>query len=241
MSGIVISFEGIDASGKTTQIARLEDWLRKHGCDVLVRREPGGTELGESIRDVLLDPRWRAMHPRTEFLLYSASRAQLVEEDLLPFLQKERGVVLLDRFYDSSTAYQGAGRGLSLDEVEHVNRFATAHLQPHRAFFFDLPLEEARKRKRAEVRPTDTSQSLETFTTASTLITYVYNADRVEYEKISDEQFYERVRQGYLALCQREPQRMVRLDASGTPDEIATTILDTVTPLLQKHWPNWRP
>jgi len=216
MSGMVISFEGIDASGKTTQITRLEDWLRNHGCDVLVRREPGGTELGESIRDVLLDPRWRAMHPRTEFLLYSASRAQLVEEDLLPFLQKERGVVLLDRFYDSSTAYQGAGRGLALREVEHVNRFATAHLQPHRTFFFDLPLHEARRRKGLQ------SQA----------------ADRLE---TSSDEFYERVRQGYLDLCEREPQRMVRLDASGTPDEIATTILESVMPLLQKHWPSWRP
>lgn len=79
MSGIVISFEGIDASGKTTQIGRLETWLRERGFDVLVRREPGGTELGEQIRDILLDSRWRNMHARTEFLLYSASRSQLVE------------------------------------------------------------------------------------------------------------------------------------------------------------------
>ena len=207
MSGIIVSFEGIDASGKTTQISRLEAWLHEQGFDVLVRREPGGTALGEKIRDILLDPRWREMHARTEFLLYSASRAQLVEKDLLPFLEKERSVVLLDRFYDSSTAYQGAGRGLDLNDVKRVNRFATAELRPHLTFFFDLPLEEARRRKGLQ------SQT----------------ADRLE---ASGDAFYERVRQGYLDLCAEEPDRMVRLDASLSPDDITAQILERVKELL---------
>lgn len=207
MKGILISFEGIDASGKTTQIHRLETWLREQNFDVLVRREPGGTKLGEQIRDILLDPRWGEMHPRTEFLLYSASRAQLVEQDLLPFLEKERSVVLLDRFYDSSTAYQGAGRGLNLDDVKHVNRFATAGLKPHLTFFFDLPLSEARKRKtQAE--------------------------DRLE---ASGDEFYERARLGYLEICKEEPDRMVLLDASQSPDEIEIKILEKVKTLMGKH------
>lgn len=216
MSGIIISFEGIDASGKTTQIRRLEAWLRERGCEVLVRREPGGTELGERIREVLLDPRWRDMHPRTEFLLYSASRAQLVEEDLLSFLKRERGVVLLDRFYDSSTAYQGAGRGLALHDVKQVNHFATADLQPHLTFFFDLPLDEARRRKGLQTR----------------------SADRLE---ISSDAFYERVRQGYLDICTENPERMIRLDASLSPDDITAQILQKVNALLQKNWPSWQP
>ena len=210
MSGIIISFEGIDASGKTTQIKRLEKWLRARGFDVLVRREPGGTELGEKIREILLDPRWRVMHPRAEFLLYSASRAQLVEEGLLPFLQREKAIVLLDRFYDSSTAYQGAGRGLDIKEVEHVNRFATAELKPHLTFFFDLPLAEARRRKGLQSR----------------------EADRLE---ASDDAFYERVRQGYLTLCAEEPDRMVRLDASQPPDEITVQILEKIKTILKIH------
>lgn len=215
MSGIVISFEGIDASGKTTQIGRLETWLRERGFDVLVRREPGGTELGERIREILLDPRWRVMHPRTEFLLYSASRAQLVEEDLVPFLQREKAIALLDRYYDSSTAYQGAGRGLSIKEVEHVNRFATAELRPHLTFFFDLPLTEARKRKGLQSR----------------------EMDRLE---ASNDAFYERVRQGYLTLCAKEPDRMVRLDATLAADAIAERILEEVKKLLNNHRLDWR-
>ncbi len=215
MSGIVISFEGIDASGKTTQIGRLETWLRERGFDVLVRREPGGTELGERIREILLDPRWRVMHPRTEFLLYSASRAQLVEEDLVPFLQREKAIALLDRYYDSSTAYQGAGRGLSIKEVEHVNRFATPELRPHLTFFFDLPLTEARKRKGLQSR----------------------EMDRLE---ASNDAFYERVRQGYLTLCAKEPDRMVRLDATLAADAIAERILEEVKKLLNNHRLDWR-
>ncbi|MFH1011907.1 MAG: dTMP kinase [bacterium] len=207
MSGMIISFEGIDASGKTTQIARLEKWFQAQGFDVLVRREPGGTELGERIRDILLDPRWREMHPRTEFLLYSASRAQLVEEDLLPFLQREKAVVLLDRYYDSSTAYQGAGRGLAIEEVKHVNRFATAELRPHLTFFFDLSLAEAGRRKGHQTRASDRLES-------------------------SSDAFYERVRQGYSTICTEEPDRMVRLDASLSEDEIAAQILANVKTLL---------
>jgi dTMP kinase len=210
MSGMLISFEGIDASGKTTQIKRLDKWLRAHGFDVLVRREPGGTELGEKIRDILLDPRWQVMRPRTEFLLYSASRAQLVEEDLLSFLQQEKAIVLLDRYYDSSTAYQGAGRGLDIQEVEHVNRFATAELRPHLTFFFDLSLVEAGRRKGLETRSTDRLES-------------------------SGDAFYERVRQGYLAICSEEPDRMVRLDASLPENEIAAQIQERVKALLAKR------
>ena len=207
MNGILISFEGIDASGKTTQITRLESYLQEQGFDVLVRREPGGTKLGEKIRDVLLDPASHDMHPRMEFLLYSASRAQLVEQDVLPFLKRERSVVLLDRYYDSSTAYQGAGRELNLAAVKQVNHFATAGLVPHLTFFFDLPLKEARKRQEQE-------------------------ADRLE---SSGDDFYERTRQGYLKICAEEPERMIRLDASLSPDEITTQILEKVKALLKIH------
>lgn len=133
-----ITFEGIDGSGKSTQITHTADWLRDHGFDVLVAREPGGTDLGEAIREILLDPRWKKMTGRAEFFLYSASRAQLVEQTVKPFLAHPRSVVILDRYDDSSTAYQGGGRELGADAVEAINRFATGGLAPDLTFVLDL-------------------------------------------------------------------------------------------------------
>jgi dTMP kinase len=127
---------------------------------------------------------------------------------VLPFLKRDKSVVLLDRYYDSSTAYQGAGRELDLAAVKQVNHFATAGLVPHLTFFFDLPLKEARKRKGLESKETDRLES-------------------------SGDDFYERTRQGYLQICTEEPERMVRLDASLPPDDITTQILHKVKALLR--------
>ena len=136
-----ITFEGIDGSGKSTQIARTAAWLRERGYDVLVSREPGGSELGEAIRDILLDPKWHDMVGKAEFFLYSASRAQLVEEIVRPHLKKPKAVVILDRYDDSSTAYQGGGREIGIEQVETINRFATGGLLPDVTFVLDLDWE----------------------------------------------------------------------------------------------------
>lgn len=134
---------------------------------------------------------------------------------MFPFLKREKAIALLDRYYDSSTAYQGAGRGLPIEEVHHVNHFATAGLRPHLTFFFDLPLTEARRRKGLQSR----------------------ERDRLE---ASDDAFYERVRQGYLTLCKKEPDRMVKLDATLSADALAERILEEVLKLLRKHGMVWQ-
>jgi dTMP kinase len=189
-----ITFEGIDGSGKSTQIARTDKWLRERDWDVLVSREPGGSELGEAIRDILLDPKWQAMVGKAEFFLYSASRAQLVEEIVRPHLKKPKAVVILDRYDDSSTAYQGGGREIGVESVETVNRFATAALVPDVTFVLDLDWETSCARRAKAGAP----------------------SDRLE---MNARDFFERVRETYHRLCARDPQRMILLDASQ-PEEV---------------------
>ena len=184
-----ITFEGIDGSGKSTQIARTEAWLRGRGYDVLVSREPGGSELGEAIRDILLDPKWQAMVGKAEFFLSSASRAQLVEEIVRPHLAKPKAVVILDRYDDSSTAYQGGGREIGISTVETVNRFATGGLVPDVTFILDLDWETSCERRAKAGTP----------------------SDRLE---MNARDFFDRVREAYHTLCARHPERMVLLDAS---------------------------
>ena len=186
---LFVTFEGLDGSGKTTQVRRTTQWLTEQGYDVLVKREPGGTELGEAIRDILLDHRWSNMTPRAEFLLYSASRAQLIEEIVKPHLAKPRAVMILDRYDDSSTAYQGGGRKMGIEVIETVNKFVTNELIPVLTFFLDVdwPTCVARRQKANSKN------------------------DRLE---SSARDFFERVRAAYLELCERHPQRVVRIDAA---------------------------
>lgn len=192
---LFITFEGLDGSGKTTQIERTAEWLTEQGYNVLVKREPGGTDLGEAIRDILLDHRWDAMTPRAEFLLYSASRAQLVEDIVKPHLGKPRAVMILDRFDDSSSAYQGGGRELGIETVEAINKFATDEMIPAVTFFLDVDWPTCvLRRKKANSK-----------------------ADRLE---SSTREFFERVRAGYLELYERHPHRMVRIDAAKGADDV---------------------
>lgn len=189
-----ISFEGIDGSGKSTQISRTVAWLEGLKYDVLVTREPGGTAAGERIRELLLNP---ASHltGRAEYLLYSASRAQLVEEVLLPHLRNARAVALVDRYVDSSTVYQGAGRELGVDEIEAVNMFVTGNLQPDLTLYLDVDYETSIARRAA--------------TGAA--------PDRLER---NPQEFFEAVRQAYLELCHRHPERMRRIDARRNEDDV---------------------
>ncbi len=190
-----ITFEGPDGSGKSTQIRRLAAHLQDRGHHVLLTREPGGTPIGEQVRAVLMAMQNQAMHPRTEVLLFSAARAQLVHEHILPHLHAG-GWVLCDRFYDSTLAYQGYGHGLDLEALTALTHFATAGLRPHRTLLFDLdPAEGLRRRQHGAGQEWN---RLDAYTLA----------------------FHQRVRAGYLALAAAEPNRWHRLDASQPPETV---------------------
>ena len=186
--GFFLTFEGPDGGGKSTQIQALADDLRSLGRAVWLTREPGGSAIGEEIRSLLHDLRHREMQPRAEILLYSASRAQLVGQEIRPRL--ERGeIVLCDRYADSTLAYQGYGHGLDLDTLRRITAFATGGLTPHLTLLFDLDPEVGLRRRQA---------------------------GGVEWNRLDDYDlaFHQRVRAGYHALAQAEPQRWVMLDAT---------------------------
>jgi dTMP kinase len=188
--GLFIAFEGPEGSGKTTQIQLLAAWLRDCGRNVLTTREPGGTRIGNVIRDLLLNRDHTEMQPQTEILLFSAARAQIVGEVIRPHLAAG-GVVLCDRFSDSTMAYQGYGRQLDLDMLRLITAFATGDLKPDWVIYLDLPVAEGLRRKR--------------------------DGDGSEWNRMESEQqeFHERVRRGYLALAAAEPERWLVIDGQA--------------------------
>jgi len=194
MTGRFITFEGIDGCGKSTHARMFVQRLEARGTKVLLLREPGGTGIGERIRGILLDKAHMEMAMEAELLLFTAARAQLVREVVRPALA-EGTVVVLDRFTDSSEAYQGYGRGLGLEEIRQVNRFATGGLVPDLTILLDLDEEEAARRM--GIRPEA--------------------ADRLDDEGAS---FMKRVREGYRKLAQRSPERFRVVSASGSVDEV---------------------
>ncbi len=197
-----ISFEGIDFSGKSTQISLLKEYLIKNGQEVFILREPGGTEISERIRSILLDKKHMQMHGRTEILLFSAARVQLTCEKIIPLL-KEGKYVLADRFVDSTTAYQGYGRELELELVDHVNKFATLGILPSITFYLKINPDDAFKRK--------LENGLE--------------ADRLE---SSGENFYKRVCRGYEDIANRNPKRFKILDATQVKGDIHRQIINII-------------
>jgi len=205
--GLFITFEGPEGSGKTTQIRRLADWLGDQGREVLTTREPGGTRIGEAIREVLLSPAHTEMCAEAEILLFSAARAQIVRETLQPHLARG-GVVLCDRFADSTLAYQGYGRLLDLDTLRQITLFATGGLVPALTICLDLPVVEGLRRKQG--------------------------GDQAEWNRMERERldFQERVRRGYLALAAAEPQRWFVLDALREIEVIQAEIRQRVAALL---------
>lgn len=205
--GAFLTVEGLDGSGKGTQIERLSDALDRWGFEVVHTREPGGTPIGEKIRDILLDRENAAMTDVTEALLYAASRAQHVREKILPAVAEGK-VVLCDRFLDSSVAYQGGGRQLGIDEVLAINAPAVEGAMPDLTVFLDLDHEESLRRRCAASEP-----------------------DRLEMEADS---FHARVENGYHELVARDPDRFVVVDAAGTRDEIAAEIREKVLTRLMK-------
>ncbi len=200
MNGKFITFEGIDGSGKSTQVTLLKGRLETLGRTVTVVREPGGTALSEQIRGLLLDHHGRDLSERAEALLFSTARAQLVHEVIIPAL--ERGeVVLCDRYADSTTAYQGYGRELPLDEIVITQEFATNHLRPDLKVLLDLAVEVA---------------------AARLLGSY---ADRME---SAGKSFQERVRQGYLTLARAAPDSWLVVNGDQPKEKIAGIIASHV-------------
>ncbi len=205
-----ITLEGSEGSGKSTQFRLLEEHLRSSGVRVLAVREPGGTSIGEQIRSTLHDLQNTAMHPRTEALLYSAARAQLVEEVIRPALAAG-SVVICDRYVESTVAYQGYGRGLDLTALATLSRFATGGLRADLVIYLDLPVEVGLQRKRRAY-----AQGEGEFT-------------RMDRQTLA---FYRRVRTGYLAMAAEEPGRWCVLDAQQPVEALQRQIRQRVDMLL---------
>jgi dTMP kinase len=198
----------MDGSGKTTQMRRLALRLRAAGREVLETVEPGGTQAGERIRQILLDPANHSLSSVAELLLYFASRAQNVEECILPALASGK-IVLSDRFTDSSMAYQGFGRGLGEENVRLLDRFACRGLRPNLTMLIDIDLETSLARARARNTLTRDAQT------------------RMDEQSID---FYRRVRAAYLRMAQEEPQRIRVIDGRAGPEEIEQRIWEAVAP-----------
>ena len=211
-----ITFEGLDGCGKSTQLARLAEKLTQQGFSVVVTREPGGTETGEKIRCLLLDTRTSGLTPTAELALMFASRAQHIQEVILPGLDAGK-IVLCDRFTDSSEAYQGGGRKLGSKPVLELHRVLCGDLKPDLTILMDSEVAVSVERARRRNRGRDGSES-----------------DEGRFEK-ENRAFFTRVRNAYLEIAKREPERVAVIDARGTPDQTHAKILQTVLAKVSVH------
>lgn len=211
--GLFITFEGIEGSGKSTQMALVAADLEKRGIHCRATSEPGGSELGRELRKLLLQGISLNIAGRSELLLFAADRAQHVEQVILPALH-EGAVVLCDRFSDATMAYQGYGRGLERDAIAMINDFAARSLKPHLTLLFDMPPE----RGLARVRQRDVDAGM-----------HGGSDDRFERENLA---FHRRVREGYLALAGAEPDRIRIIDADSDVDEVFRNVKNAVSAML---------
>jgi dTMP kinase len=203
-----ITFEGIDCCGKTTQVKLLVEKLQSENKKYILLREPGGTTISERIREILLDKKNLSMTQISELLLFSASRAQLVSEVIKPAL-KSNTIVICDRYVDSTIAYQGHGRGLPLGAVKTINRVATMDVMPTKTFFIDISIQEMHERRSGKRQ----------------------DVDRME---MGNEEFYTRVRNGYVELAREEPNRFITVEGKQSVDAIHETIwreLESILPV----------
>ena len=200
-----ITFEGIDGCGKSTQLNLLKEYLMQNNFNVVTTREPGGTELSEQIRNILLSVH-NEISPITELLLFEASRSHLVETIIKPALDKNM-IVLSDRFFDSTVAYQGYGRGLELEQINYLNNLATNGIVPTLTFYLEIPLEISLKRRKKTI-------------------------DRIEdigYD------FFQNVADGFRKIAELEPQRIITIDASCTKEATFDKIVTVVNERLKNH------
>ncbi len=207
MKGIFISFEGIEGTGKTIQSRLLYEHLTKKGYEVTLTEEPGGTRIGLKIRDLLLSVENKGMTPLAELLLYNASRAQHIQEVILPVMNKG-AIVITDRFTDSTVAYQGYGRGIDLSIINSLKRTIAADLQPDITILLDLDVEVGLRRNRG-----------------------INKMDRLELEDI---EFHKRVRNGYLEIATKEPERIKLVDASEGIEQVHNRIIKIITDFFKK-------
>lgn len=205
-----ITFEGIEGSGKTTQIQMLSNHFEESGIDHLLTREPGGTPIGDQIRKLVLNPGNAAMTPTCELLLYAAARAQHIEQVISPALLAGR-LVLCDRFKDATMAYQGFGRGIRLDLVDALHGLETLSIQPDLTFLFDIEAGVALLRARTR--------------------DHTKSRDETRFEQEALE-FHERVRSGYLEMARQEPGRFVVVDARGTVEEVHHRVVEAMDRFL---------
>jgi len=205
-----ITFEGIEGSGKTTQIQLLSNRVEELGIDHLLTREPGGTPIGDQIRNLVLDARNKAMTPTCELLLYAAARAQHIEQVIRPAIEAGR-LVLCDRFLDATMAYQGYGRGIRHDLIDALHGLETLSLRPDLTFLFDIDARVGLERARGRD------------TTAATQLT------RFEQEGLA---FHERVRAGYLEMARQEPGRFVIVDARGSVETVQRRVGEAIDRFL---------
>ncbi|MCI0338664.1 MAG: dTMP kinase [Acidobacteria bacterium] len=213
--GKLITFEGIDGCGKTTQFRLLEKYLRERDLGFISTREPGGTELGRKIRSVLLDGGKGSVDPVAELLLYTADRAHHVRRVILPALEAGK-IVLSDRFYDATTVYQGYARGFDLGLVKQLNELATCGLKPDLTLLFDLDVEVALRR---------TQKRIDDVTGAAS------QPDRLDSEPL---EFHQRVRQAYLEIATLEPQRFRIIPAGGSIEETYKLMMRQVEERIRK-------
>jgi len=212
MKGRFITFEGMEGSGKSTQITLLADYLRGAGKLVTFTREPGGTPIGDQVRSILLDPENKGLDPTAELLLYAASRAQHLREVILPALESG-GIVLCDRFSDATLAYQGFGRGLDQETIHLLDRIVTSGMRPHLTILLDISPAVGLARARGR----NTACGLEA-------------EARFENEALA---FHDRVRRGYLALAEQERDRVRVVDGSGSVEDIRMEIRKITDDLLR--------
>ena len=202
-----ITFEGIEGCGKTTQLGLMARHLAARGHDVVVTREPGGCPIADRVREILLDAGNKAMAPLTELLLYAAARAQHVAEIIAPALESDH-VVLCDRFTDATIAYQGYGRGLDRSVVDELNRLAAGSIRPSLTVLVDCPVEVGLGRAMARINGSTGARE-----------------ERFELESL---QFHRKVRDGYLKLAEKEPERFIVIDGSGTIEQTEAAIVSAV-------------
>ncbi|GAB6069829.1 dTMP kinase [Thiomicrorhabdus hydrogeniphila] len=199
MSGQFITLEGTEGAGKSTNLVFIQEWLTAQGIEHIVTREPGGTEIGEAIREVLLNKEYTAMHAETELLLMFAARAQHLKEKILPAIQAGKWVIS-DRFTDATYAYQGAARGMAFERIAEIEHWVQQGFFPHTTFIFDLPIEIGMARVASRGGETD----------------------RFEQEK---QDFFEKVRSAYLKRAEMAPERYTVLDASQPLEKVQSDIV----------------
>lgn len=230
-----MTFEGPEGSGKSTQARYLMEHLQNAGYPAILTREPGGTPISDAVRRLVLDAQHTSMEPTTETLLFAAARAQLVGEVIMPYLQLG-GIVVCDRYADSTYAYQGYGLGRNLAELQAITRFATGGLMPDLTFYLDLPVAVGLERKQRQRDDLHERRQQNQLTLPLPHLPPAMPAQSEHWNRLDarEEAYHQRVREGYLAMIAEEPERWVLLDAQASRNTLANSIIEIVQPLLTR-------